>query len=278
MNESFDGEYRRTSVTDPLRQGDVLESTDKNVSMWERHLFVMTADCDFAHAKHHGRVTCIPLLVDVEYLAELQLPRMRERIIRAQVKVLQKILAEPGMPTISDARLRGWPNDEPPSVIVSERLKLVEPESEVAKSALDALLLLSNPATTLKEQFDQLVEAQLRPANHQKRDSIAKGLRSELQQTYSKTPGDALFLSEIAPGHCLGYFAYLRHIEQVAEPEIALRPGRQAVRYRRVSRLNERFTHALVQRFAMVFMAIGLPSDYEDMRDIYAENLGALLS
>ncbi len=57
------------------------------------------------------------------------------------------------------------------------------------------------------------------------------------------------------------------------EPTIALGPARRAMEYRRISRLEDRYTHALVQRFAMVFLSIGLPRDYEEMRDLHAESI-----
>jgi hypothetical protein len=46
------------------------------------------------------------------------------------------------------------------------------------------------------------------------------------------------------------------------------------VSYRRISHLRDRYIHALVQRFALVFMAIGLPKEYEEIRDLHSDILG----
>lgn len=111
MDESF-AEFRTIGVADPLRQGDVIEATDMGASMWHRHLLVITADCDFAHAKHQGRVTCVPLLRAEEYLVEMRVPRIREQIAKQQLKGLREILSKAGAPIISDRRLREWPGEE----------------------------------------------------------------------------------------------------------------------------------------------------------------------
>lgn len=272
MDQPF-AEYLEVSVTDPLRQGDVLEAVDVEASMWQRHLLVITADCDFAYAKHQGRVTCVPLLAAEEYLLEMQIPKLRERLAKQPLKEMRRILSQPGVPHISDQRLREWAIEETPADIVM-RLELKQADAKEAMAALEAIRMIDTPTPTFKEAVDSLVEAQLVGASPPKRETAVKRVVNGLQEAYARPPGDALFLTAIAPGHDGGYFAYLRHIEQVREPEISLGPSRREARYRRVSRMRERFAHAIVQRFAMVFMSIGLPKQYEDLRDLYSEMLG----
>ena len=86
-------EYCNISGLEPLRQGDVLESVDGKPSMWQRHLLVITADCDFAHSKHQGRVTCIPILTTDEYFLEMAVPRLRNRLVKKPSGDLQKFQA-----------------------------------------------------------------------------------------------------------------------------------------------------------------------------------------
>lgn len=272
MDEPF-AEYREVGVADPLRQGDVLEAVDAEASMWQRNLVVITADCDFAYAKHQGRVTCVPLLAAEEYLREMQIPKIRERLVKQPLKEMRQILSKPGMPNISDRRLREWASEEAPEDVVM-RLGLEPADAQEATAALEAICMIDVSASGFKEGVDSLVEAQLIGAKPPKRETAVKQVVNSLRDAYARTPGDALFLSAIAPGHDGGYFAYLRHIEQVREPEISLGPSRRDVRYRRISRMGDRFAHALVQRFAMVFMSIGLPEQYEDLRDLYSEMLG----
>ncbi|MEV5417839.1 hypothetical protein [Streptomyces albogriseolus] len=272
MDEPF-AEYREVGVADPLRQGDVLEAVDPEATMWQRHLLVMTADCDFAYAKHQGRVTCVPLLAAEEYLSEMQIPKIREQLVKPQLKEIRQILAKAPVPTISDRRLREWATEEAPVDIV-KMLDLPQPDAQKVSAALKAIRMMDMPVDTLKEGVGLLVEAQLIGTSPPKRDTAVKRVVNHLRRSYEQPPGDALFLTAIGPGQDAGYFAYLRHIEQVWEPEISLGPSHREVVYRRISRMRDRFAHALVQRFAMVFMSIGLPTQYEELRDLHAEILG----
>jgi len=273
MTEPF-SEYRETSVTDPLRQGDVLEAADSDASKWQRHLLVITADCDFTHDKHQGRVTCVPLLRADDYLLELQVPRLREKYIRAKLlPALRKVLTGVGAPNVSDDRLRAWPLESEVPEIVSS-LGLIGKSAEVASAAFEAIRLLAEPCTSLDEAVRNLVDAQLAGPDPQRRDNVVKAITEALKGPYGQPPGDALFLSAVGPRQDAGYFAYLRHLELVWEPEIALGPTRAEHRYRRISHLQDRYTHAMVQRFALVFMSIGLPREYEEVRDLHSELMG----
>ncbi|MEO3787455.1 hypothetical protein ABGB12_29360 [Actinocorallia sp. B10E7] len=272
MAEAFT-EYQEVGVTDPLRQGDVLEAVDAATSMWQRHLLIITADCDFAHAKHQGRVTCVPLLTADEYLTEMQVPKIRERLVKKRLVAIRATLSRAGAPGISDQRLREWASEEPPATIIM-RLGLEGPTAQQARADFEAIRMIDAPVSNLKESIDSLVEAQLLGKGHPKRENALKSVMSPLQDAYVRPPGDALFLASIARKLDSGYFAYLRHLEQVWEPEISIGQRRIEAKYRRISRIRDRFTHALVQRFAMVFMSIGLPREYEDLRDLYSELLG----
>ncbi|MFD9892676.1 hypothetical protein ACFWY9_25315 [Amycolatopsis sp. NPDC059027] len=272
MTELF-AEYRDISVTDPLRQGDVLEAVDPSASKWQRHLVVITADCDFAHDKHRGRVTCVPLLTAPDYLLEMQIPRIRERFMAKVVGALRKTLPADNGANISDERLRAWPCETDPSEIITA-LGLDGRDADTAKAALDSIRLISQPTGTLDEAVELVVASYLAAPSAPKRENVVRQITEALKGSYSHPPGDALFLSAVAPKHHLGYFVYLRHLEQVWQPAIATGPTRSAVSYRRISRLQDRYIHALVQRFALVFMSIGLPTEYEEIRDLHAEFLG----
>lgn len=273
VTDSF-AEYHEVSVTDPLRQGDVLEAADPDTSKWQRHLLVITADCDFAHDKHLGRVTCVPLLRAEEYLLELQVPRMREKYVRTKIlPALRTVLAAVGAPNISDDRLRAWPLEaEAPSIVAD--LGLSGKDADVATAAFAALHFLGQPCVTLDEAVSNLVSVQLTGPQPQKRENITKAIAEALKAPYAQPPGDALFVSAVGPGQDSGFFAYLRHLELVWQDEIALGPTRGEHRYRRIAHLYDRYTHAMVQRFALVFMSIGLPREYEEIRDLHSELMG----
>lgn len=106
------GEFRAIRSSEPLRQGDVLESSEEDAPMWRRHLLVLTADCDLAFDKHQGRVTCVPLLRADEYLIEMQIPRLRERIVKRILDQASDLLRRAGKPTLSPTRLHEWPQEQ----------------------------------------------------------------------------------------------------------------------------------------------------------------------
>lgn len=268
-------EFRDIRGSEPLRQGDVLEAINPAASMWERHLFVLTADCDLSHDKHHGRITCVPLLGHEEYLLELQLPKLRERFAQKSVAELQAAFAKAGSPNLSDERVREWVGSASTDQVLAA-LEIDGEDAELCSLIMDGLRLLDGPLGSLKEAIEVLLQAQLSSAQPPKRANALERIHAPLRQAYSNPPGDALFLSAIGPSLDSGYFAYLRHLEQIWEPSIALGPTYREVSYRRISRLDDRYTHSLVQRFAMVFMPIGLPKEYETARDLRSEKIGEM--
>lgn len=272
MNKSF-AEYKDVTVTEPLRQGDVIEAIDANAAQWKRHLLIITADCDFANAKNQGRVTCVPLLSQDEYLMEFQIPRIRDRFVDKTVGQLSSLLERAKGPSISSERLRQWPSEQEPSEIV-KALDLLGSIAGDAEKLLRAVKVATHPPVDLNDAVERLVSAQVQVPSGKKLANAQKDTIEALRSHYSKPPGDALFLSAIAPNLNSGYFVYLRHLEQVMQPEIAIGPTRSTKSYRRLARLQDRFIHAISQQFASVFMAIGLPREYEEIRDFHSELLG----
>lgn len=263
-------EFRESPAGAPLRQGDILEAVDPEASQWTRHLMVVTADCDFAFGKNQGRVTCVPLLASHEYLLDFQIPRHRNRARDRLIAELQQHLADAGHTRVSDDRLKEWVIEEDPTKII-EAASVPEPSRVAVADLLQGVRDLAQPSTTVEAACNTIASSQLHLAQPRKRETLLNELRSSVSEAFRRPPGDALFLSAIAPGRADGYFAYLRHIEQVWEPEIALAPSRKEAKHRRIARLQDRFTHALVQRFALVFLSIGLPTEYEATRNLYAE-------
>lgn len=270
-------EHRVVSVSEPLRQGDVLERASEEATPWNRNLLVITADCDFAHGKHQGRVTCVPLLTKEEYLLELQMPRIREQVKAKLLKACRDSIGAFGAPLISDARLTAWPTEQPADQILND-LGIAQEDGQVTRALLDAIKLVQEVPASVEEAVATLVDAQACLPNSRSVKNLTADLIDRLQGAFKQPPGDALFISSLADGYDHGYFAYLRHLEQIWQPEIALGPSRAHTEYRRISRLRETYTHALAQRFALVYMSIGLPTEYEEIRDLHAELLeGALL-
>jgi len=179
-------------------------------------------------------------------------------------------------PAITESRLREWAIEETPDAI-AEALKLEGKDYTAAKSALQSLRLIDSPNADLKAAVSALVDAQMCATDPPKIENARNAVLNELREPYRQPPGDALFLSAFASGHGDGYFVYLRHLEQVWEQDISVGTVHRNAQYRRIARLEDRFIHSLVQRFALVFMMIGLPDQYEEMRDLHAASIGDYL-
>jgi len=263
-------EFEPVSTREQLRQGDVIEATDNDAPMWRRHLVVITADCDLAFDKHHGRITAVPLLHQTEYLLEMQFPRIRDRGLQKALKLLRTQLTGTPHERLSDSGALRWLREATPTEITAE-LGFDGTKATSFTKTLQALELLARDPSSLPSAVQLQTEGLV--ALGASENNARKEVTLRLRQAFTQTPGDALFLSSIGPGLTAGYFAFLRHLEQIPEPDIALAATRQTVKYRRVARLTDRYAHALVQRFAMVFLAIGLPAAYEETRDFHSDLL-----
>ena len=169
--------------------------------------------------------------------------------------------------------MRPWALETETEAILTA-LRLQGDQAERVGELVQCIRMVDGPRQTLNDTVRNLIESQAKVTKKSNREKLVNGIVAELTQCFRNTPGDAMFISAVGPGNELGYFAYLRHIEQILEPDIAIGPGRRSVKYRRIARLEDRYAHALVQRFALVFLAIGLPDAYEEMRDLHAEFIG----
>ncbi|SDU94861.1 hypothetical protein SAMN04488544_2429 [Microlunatus sagamiharensis] len=265
-------EYDLVHASTAVRQGDVLEAVDASASLWKRHLLVITADCDLAHDKNAGRITCVPILSSDEYLLHLQLPKIRRRLQLKMLGSLRSAVPRSPLQGISNDRLQEWTSESEPESIATA-LELSEGERKKAFSLIAGLHNLRDDVDNLDAAVNAIVAAQLSLPNAPSRKNVLASIKESLRSPFSQPPGDALFVSALGPSHENGYFVYLRHLEQVYEPEIALQPTRLQKSYRRISRLKTEYSHALVQRFGLVFMSIGLPEEYEELRDLHSSVL-----
>ncbi|MFD5224416.1 hypothetical protein ACFWHT_02205 [Microbacterium sp. NPDC058342] len=266
-------EVNSRTAEEELQQGDVLELATGEGTPWNRHLLVVTADCDLAYNKHSGRITCIPLLSPNEYLLEIYFPEQHGILQKAHVEAFKAALSEAGLRPPSNERLVAWCNEVDDPTEVSLAYEVPPPTTELLQDACEGIRIAARRWTTVQNATTDLVRSQNLIQTGRKPDSLLKEAKKAIKQRFTQPRGDSLFLNAIAPGYEEGYFAYLRHIEQVWEQSITLGPSRAASGYRRIGALSERFSHAVVQRFALVFMPIGLPDEYEETRNAYAERL-----
>lgn len=253
-----------------------MEAIDTGASAWRRLLMVVTADCDFAHEKHQGRVTCVPILSQADYLRELVVPTIREKLMDKPLSELKRLAAKAGYPAVTLDKLRAWVNDSDEAEVI-QALEISARDSEIAKQCVASIKLLDSKNENLEAESAVLVAAQLSGPNPPSKKNAAEKVLNALRSPFQSPPGDCMFIGEVAPDLNDGYFAYLRHIEQLWQPEVATASGAVNAKYRRISRLQDRFSHALTQKFGMVFMSIGLPVEYEESRALYALSVGGNL-
>jgi hypothetical protein len=266
-------EYQLPSIGAPLRQGDILEAVDRSVSKWERRLLVLTADCDFANDKHQGRVTCVPILDSSDYLLEFQLPAIRAGYAKKPAAALQAASEKVGFTGVSRDRLTAWATeDSTPQILAA--LEISEAKAIEFAGYIDALRMLYAEYKSLNSGIEGFATAIEKSGLVKTRDEALARVKGDLRSRINSLPGDAVFLGAVGPADADGYFAYLRHIEQLWEADISVTPTRSAVTHRRLARLSDRFTDAVAQQFGMVFMSIGLPAIYEEGRRRHADALG----
>ncbi len=257
----------------PLRQGDVLESADLDSPIWQKRLVVLTADCDFAHGKHQGRVTCVPVLDTDDYVLEFHMPAIVGIYAKKPLAEIQAAVDRAGGRGVSRERLVQWVQEDSTDEIIAG-LNVAESKVPELARHIDALRVLATPTSTLADAIRIHASAIQMTGLAKAREEALARVKSDIRSRLRSLPGDALFLGSVGPGNAEGYFAYLRHIEQLWEVDVSVQPTRASVSHRRISRLSERLTDALAQKFGMVFMSIGLPTEYEDMRDLHFEALG----
>ncbi|WP_133298528.1 hypothetical protein [Tsukamurella pulmonis] len=268
-------EYEAVSARSPLRQGDILERTGDidDDYCWEQYLMVLTADCDLAQGKHDQRITCIPILAKDYYIHRFRLESLKTRVIAKQLAELRDVLTRNKLPTIGDERIVEWATERSSNDIVHLLKVTAANDIETIRRSVDAIRILATPSDNLPSALSKLITAQATGVNPPSDKNVRSALADAIRSSFKSPPGDAHFLSAIGPGVDSGYFAYLRQIVQVADSDITTIGRHRSENYSRISRLQTRYIHAITQKFAMVFMSIGLPSEYEASREAHMNNL-----
>lgn len=181
-------EYREVGVADPLRQGDVLEAADPTKTSWQKYLLVITADCDLSYFKHHGCVTCVPLMPAQDYLMEMQVPRIREKLAVKLVGTLRQCLPADRVMYVSDQRLREWPQEAEPDEIITA-LGVDGRNVDKVRAALESMRLAGQHAVDLNDAVELLIKAQLAAPNPPKRGNAVDQVVSRLKAAYADPPG-----------------------------------------------------------------------------------------
>jgi hypothetical protein len=259
----------------PLLQGDVVRSLSTASDPWDALAVVVTADCDIENDKHGGRVTCVPVVPLTTYLATYYLPRrvarladsLSEQFVSIMRKAQKENFADFERP-ISLARAKSWVLETSPAEVASS-LKLVGQQRVLFASFAEQFAALNRlKQGDFEEYCGAFISTQQLRMPTKEAGSIRQGLRLDLAGHTNELPGDALFLNSLGDGLDRGYVAYLRVMRELPDESVALKSSQISfdMTHERISRMRSPYVHALTQRLAAVFSAIGLPSEYEKAR------------
>lgn len=265
-------EWREVSPAQPIRQGDILTSMDEASDAWRQTVVIITADCDLAHDKYGGSLTCIPVLDVEDYVLRFRLDKQRDSLLSKVnsecIRIYQSAAGEPNAVEIAETRLAEWIVEAPNDEIVSE-LGMTGATADRFGKLLDAARILQTThPTSVLDAASMLTECKLVLGHGTDANKVKRQVAEDLASNITKLPGDALFINEISEIHTSGYVAYLRRIVELRDTDVATTVSQASTgaTHIRVSRLTSPYIHALSQQFGSVFSAIGLPVAYEDAR------------
>jgi hypothetical protein len=260
----------------PLRQGDIFSWLIPSKNPWQQYGVVVTADCDIAKEKHHEILSYVPILFATDYLRLFYLPKQLRRSLRiikdellARIRSAQAKTPEFTEP-ISEGTAITWVLRSPPEEIVDD-LAITDGRERLRFHELCTLYRDTESAAAAGTFAEQLSAALLLRGRASKNHESARDkLWDEILGHVQSLPGDTLFLNTVGINNTDGYIAYLRLVREIHQSEIAIRQTDlrdSAVKARRISRLRSPYVYRLTQLLSDIFSSIGLPREYELMRD-----------
>lgn len=266
-------EYEPELGDSPLRQGDVfLWQDDAYARPWRTYGVVVTADCDLAKDKTHGRLSYVPALLPEDYIwTFLRHKRFTAEIKSMKVKISRicnkhLIKSSSVSKEISEDTYESWINRVGPKEFVNE-LKLADPGQQKSILSLCERFVKLN-SILQKDEPDRnlLLEClALKAGNKLTDEDIAKDFKGD----FLSLPGDVFHLTTVEGREEGGIFLMLRHITQCNFDAVAVRPEQLRfgdAKAKRVGRIAAPYRYALTQNLGRVFSDIGLPDAYDDRR------------
>jgi hypothetical protein len=288
----------------PLRQGDIVAAQPRTAAWenpWTRFGVIITADCDIAHRKSGPELVYVPIISHLAYISDVWLPSSAADLAQRGRDALDKRLRD------LDSRLEyrhvaGWAKLGGTEEIGRQlQAKLISPradidatiESEIITiwNAISALESLSGrPATTQVANVRKLLETYVTKGasfstNLVSEKSMRALIDSALQSLQDRL--DTALIRELigldgdmTDPSAFGYIVPLRRFSLLGidciETGRAQWYGRDD-KYLRICKLRPAYRFDLVQKFANLFMRVGL-EDYrmDDHRRAFKRSSEAL--
>lgn len=272
------------SIDLPIRQGDIFAwSNWIERDGWDQFGIIVTADCDIAQQRSSDFFTYLPILSLKSYIEQVW---VKERLTKLMVSHQRLITDEihrfhlrinPSALKLEAGALHRWVTESSDDHIiaalsiseskdVNNLRKLVETYRLLAEMAIekDPTRLIAGYCQARAQKQSVVVEKIV--------ESISRDVQSDIVRNL---PLECFFLSSLPQIRDLGFIVMLRYIQPIQQTalttsfEVAKKePGRAY----RLGRPTPTFKYALTQRFANLFVRIGLPAEYEEWRQSVAED------
>jgi hypothetical protein len=282
-------EWSHLRAQEPIRQGDILRAIASDGDPWRRWLIVITADCDLAHAKHDGALSCVSVLHHLDYISRFRTEKVssaiEDRIIREILKIVSAApFDSPDMqsrPKVSPPRMSAWIMEADPAEILSTLGISNSPGTKMhlyMQCYRD--LVKGRESGEISLLLDAFASAKFAMGEGKSKNSTRAGVAKELAASLKTLPGDAIFISSLADDARDGYVAYLRRIHEVQDHHVTRSTVSvpKDAQFYRMGRLTAPYIYALTQQVGTVFGAIGLPTEYEIKRSETVELFSLLQS
>jgi hypothetical protein len=272
------------STDSPVRQGDIFAwSNWTERGDWEKFGIIVTADCDIAHERSSTFFTYLPILPLKSYIQQVwvkerltKLANSHQRLITDEIHRYH-LRINPSALQLQAAALHRWVTESSDDHIIAELRISEHKEANNLRRLLSTYRLLVNIGT--EKDPTRLVSAYCearaqKQAVHVEKaaESIARDAQSDVVRNL---PFECFFLSSLPQIPDLGFIVMLRYIQPIQQAALTTSfelaktdPGRAY----RLGRLSPTFKYALTQRFANLFVRIGLPVEYEEWREAVVED------
>lgn len=277
MSNHHELDTEEVALSEPIRQGDILELRTKLFQQTNAFGFVLTADCDLFQNKSDNFISYLPILTARDYLENFWARReinakINELCLRINAIYIASSSAqnESSQPLSEDTLL-----DMASRLSVKEfieRLRITEiKNSKEIEPVVHALKILrcyrsSSPIRILLSAQESLNVSE-------------KALRGNLKSALRQLRNDTASLLTL-PGHSeRNYVVLLRYVSALPADLIfhSVAGARQEAGARmhgvRIGRAQERYKISIVQQFSSVFSRIGLPEGYHDSRRSSADDI-----
>jgi hypothetical protein len=282
-------ECERADPEHPLRQGDVVAAqpgTESWENPWTRFGVVLTADCDLAHGKSGPNLVYVPILDHHAYVADVWLPAEADDLARAGRDKLEKQLA--GLQSKLGLRhIVAWSADGDDNILrkLSEQLGSIKSGLDTARVSADIVelwhatieleVLSKRPQTTQARQLRDLLPRLIEHGSAISQKTLGDlASRRRLLETALCSLQDRVDIwlvreligldSDMLELPCFGYIIPLRSFSLLPVEKIDTDRNHwygNRDHYLRICRLREPYKFDLIQKFANLFVRVGL-EDY----------------